>query len=80
MTTLKLEMESVSLHIRETLCLPDDHTILIGGLTVTGPAPSILTYEYKVSAHIKIIKNLFKDGPYTSMPWVKVEYLTTFKE
>lgn len=76
-----IDLESVSRHIRETLCVPDDHTIMIGGLTTTGPWPrTAIIGEYKVTAHIKVIKPSFKGGPYTSIPWVKVEYLTTFLE
>lgn len=73
---LRLDPESVAGHIRDTLCLPDDALLLVGWQTVTLDHSGPLGSFYRIKAHIKVIPAAFREGPYTSFPWITINYVT----
>ncbi|QIQ60819.1 hypothetical protein [Stenotrophomonas phage vB_SmaS_BUCT548] len=73
---LRLDPESVAGHIRDTLCLSDDSLLLVGGQTVSLDHTGQLGSFYRIKAHIKVIPAAFREGPYTSFPWITISYLT----
>ena len=66
---LTINNDTINAHIRETLRVPDDHTLLI-----TSSEVSVGHNKYRISATIKIVPPEFRKVPYDSIPWIKISY------